>query len=129
MLAKLASSDDFQPWYKFLDRIEYSINNTINCSTGKSPSQLVFSFDQRSPCPDRVRDHLDDLNSSPELNVIRDEALPAFCDLNCSKSSSMTKDTVHPKNIALVIWLWFETLKARRIPQRNCCLNLKDNMK
>jgi len=41
---------------KILGEIEYCINNTINKSTGKSPSQLVFGLDQRGPNVGQVKE-------------------------------------------------------------------------
>lgn len=34
------------------------INNTINKSTGQSPSQIIFGLDQRGLCIDHVKDFL-----------------------------------------------------------------------
>lgn len=45
-------SEDSKQWYKMLHKVEYAINNTINRSTGKSPSQIVFGFNQRGNCDD-----------------------------------------------------------------------------
>jgi len=38
-----------------LGEIEYCINNTVNKSTGKSPSKLVFGLNQRGPHVDEVK--------------------------------------------------------------------------
>jgi len=47
MLAKLTDNIAGKPWYKVLEVVEHAINNTINKSTGQTPSQLLFGVDQR----------------------------------------------------------------------------------
>jgi len=49
-IAKLANNKENRQWYRILPEIEYAINNTVNRSTGKSPSQLIFGIEQRGPC-------------------------------------------------------------------------------
>jgi len=56
MIAKLNNSENGKQWYKMLGEVEYCINNTVNKSTGKSPSQLVFGLDQRGPHADQVKE-------------------------------------------------------------------------
>lgn len=44
MLAKLCSTPD--KWDRVLERIEYSLNNTMCRSTGETPSRLLFGVEQ-----------------------------------------------------------------------------------
>ncbi|XP_018368249.1 PREDICTED: uncharacterized protein K02A2.6-like [Trachymyrmex cornetzi] len=50
-IAKLSNPSNGWQRYNILHEVEYSINNAVNRSTGKSPSQLVFGIDQRGPHP------------------------------------------------------------------------------
>lgn len=56
--------------------MEYAINNTINRSTGKSPSQLVFGLDQRGKCEDNLKILVGNTINSPtrDLQDIRKQA-------------------------------------------------------
>lgn len=73
-LAKLTDKESGQHWYKVLPEVEHAINNTVNRSTGKSPSQVVFGIDQRGRHNDQIRDFLSDaLDSSRDLETIREQ--------------------------------------------------------
>lgn len=41
MLAKFTK----ESWDKVLDQVEFNINNTVNKSTGNTPSRLLFGMD------------------------------------------------------------------------------------
>lgn len=56
MLAKVTNDANVKTWYKMLDQTEHAINNTINRSTGKTPSQLLFGLDQRGPKMDLLKE-------------------------------------------------------------------------
>lgn len=75
-LAKLTDNAENRQWYKVLPEIEYAINNTVNRSTGSSPSQLVFGLEQRGPCTDNLKDFLKITTDYPtrDLDTIRDQA-------------------------------------------------------
>jgi len=75
-IAKLSNNEEGQQWYKVLHEIEYSINNTVNRSTGKSPSQIIFGMNQRGPCTDRLKDLLETVDNPPnrDLSIIRNQA-------------------------------------------------------
>lgn len=59
LIAKLSDRETGKQWYKRLGEIEYSLNNTINKSTGKSPSQLIFGMDQRGVYPDHIKEFVE----------------------------------------------------------------------
>jgi len=75
-LAKLSDNQKNRQWYKTLPIVEYTINNTVNRSTGKSPSQLVFGIEQRGPVTDCLKDFLTIAADSPvrDLDAVRDRA-------------------------------------------------------
>lgn len=60
MIAKLSDHTVGPQWYRILGEIEHSINNTVNKSTGCTPSQLVFGMHQRGSCSDRVQEFVSD---------------------------------------------------------------------
>jgi len=80
-IAKLSDHGGGRQWHKVLPEVEYSINNTVNRSTGKSPSQLVFGINQRSAYADRLREFLEEkLNSlDRDLETVRSEAAKRIC--------------------------------------------------
>lgn len=53
MLAKLAPATD--QWDEVVDKVEYSVNNTVNRSTGVTPSTLLFGINQREYVDDNLR--------------------------------------------------------------------------
>jgi len=73
MIAKLSNAENG----KQCCEIEYCINNTVNKSTGKSPSQLVFGLDQRGPHVDQVKEWAgSDVNASiRDLVDVRETAI------------------------------------------------------
>lgn len=75
-IAKLSDNKEGRQWYKVLHEIEYSINNIVNRSTGKSLSQIIFGIDQRGPYTDRFKDLLEiiDNPSNRDLSIICDQA-------------------------------------------------------
>lgn len=78
MCSKL--SDDVQKWDEVLSKIEYSINNTINRSTGFSPSMLLFGINQRGHIYDNVRDFLESQDDGErDLSLVRAEAAENIC--------------------------------------------------
>lgn len=60
MLAKLTDQPDH--WDKYVNKVEFVMNDTKSQSTGKTPSQLLFGIDQRGEVPDPLKD-LVDINS------------------------------------------------------------------
>jgi len=75
-IAKLSDVGEGCQWYKVLPEIEYAINNTVNRSTGTTPSQLVFGINQQGPCVDRLKDIVQAVVDPPnrDFDIIRDQA-------------------------------------------------------
>lgn len=73
MCSKL--SDDLNKWDEILNKVEFAINNTVNRSTGYTPSMLLFGINQRGQIFDSLRDFLES-NNDPDRNLvlIREEA-------------------------------------------------------
>lgn len=80
MLAKISSQEGSKSWYRFLGDVEYCINNTVNRTTGSSPSQLVFGI-QRNCHTDKLKEYIDDTAELPsrDLEHIRDKAAERTC--------------------------------------------------
>ena len=62
MLAKLSGSPD--KWDTVLEKVEFSINNTVCRSTGKTPSKLLFGVNQTGEVNDKIRQVLESMSSS-----------------------------------------------------------------
>lgn len=74
MLAKLSSGTD--TWDKVLHQAEFAFNNTVNSSTRKTPSELLFGIPQNGRVNDRLRDMLSTENGGKQedLENLREEA-------------------------------------------------------
>jgi len=59
-----------------LTEAEFAINNTTSKSTGYTPSRLLFGVDQRGPNIDRIKEYIEEKDTSIErdLESIREEA-------------------------------------------------------
>lgn len=55
IIAKLADKQNFQ-WYDTLEKVEFVCNNTVNRSTGESPSVLMYGTQQRGQVIDDLKD-------------------------------------------------------------------------
>lgn len=90
-----------------MHEIEYSINNTVNRSTGKSPSQIIFGMDQRGPCTDRLKDLLETVDNPPnrDLSIIRDQATNVLISHNNVRRKITIAGTKHLDSMQRVIWL------------------------
>ncbi|KAH8361328.1 hypothetical protein KR200_001361, partial [Drosophila serrata] len=56
---------------------EFAINNSVQCSTGKTPSVLLFGCEQRGPMVDELTEYLENKLSLTKprcLDTVRDEA-------------------------------------------------------
>lgn len=76
MIAKLADERNVR-WYETLDDVEYACNNTINKSTGETPSILLYGVSQRGKIVDSIRDTLEKIGSimdSRNLVDVRNKA-------------------------------------------------------
>lgn len=58
LLAKIVDNSSGKYWYKILIEAEHALNNTVNKSTGDTPSQLLFGVNQRGSNIDGVKEHL-----------------------------------------------------------------------
>lgn len=58
MLSKLSDKVSHKHWYLVLADVEYALNNSVNRTTGQTPSQLVFGLDQRGSCVDRLKEFI-----------------------------------------------------------------------
>lgn len=65
MLAKLVDKNRNVQWIDVLEQVEYAFNNTINRSTGDTPSRLLYGVDQKGLIQDNLAKFL---NENIELN-------------------------------------------------------------
>lgn len=79
-----------------MPEVEYAINNTVNRSTGKSPSQLIFGIEQRGPCTDHLKDFLK-TTVDRDLSVTK-RLLASLIFHSNAKKETMTVDTKHLEN-------------------------------
>lgn len=77
MLGKLVNNDGNKKWYQLLPEIEYALNNSVNKSTGETPSRLLFGINQRGCVDDRIKDYLEINvnNKSRDLVEVREKSL------------------------------------------------------
>lgn len=59
MLGKLTDSEKDKCWYKVIRDVEYAINNTINKSSGQTPSKLLFGVKQKGKIIDGIAEYLE----------------------------------------------------------------------
>ncbi|XP_011866026.1 PREDICTED: uncharacterized protein LOC105561017 [Vollenhovia emeryi] len=71
MLTKL--SENPSKWDQVLDKVEYSLNNTICRATNETPSRLLFGISQKGKTNDLLRDILDS-DVERDLEQIRNKA-------------------------------------------------------
>lgn len=62
MLSKLSDKFSNKHWYLILVEVEHAINNTVNRTTGRTPSQLIFGLEQRGPCVDQLKEFVSTAN-------------------------------------------------------------------
>ena len=77
IIAKLSDNNINKQWYKILNEVEYSINNTVNRFTGKSPCQIVFRIDQRGLYNDHLKNFIEGTIDSVDrdLETIRKQVV------------------------------------------------------
>lgn len=66
MLGKLTEPLLHSDWVQQLKHVEYAINNSVQRSTGISPSILLFGVEQRGPSVDHLSEFLDETNLNVE---------------------------------------------------------------
>lgn len=88
MLAKECEADTTSGWDKRLVKIEFALNNTVNRSTGFSPSVLLFGLNQKGELCDRVRDFLESSLENTRCNLE---------DLRAEASETLKKNQVNNK--------------------------------
>ncbi|XP_063994904.1 uncharacterized protein LOC135172646 [Diachasmimorpha longicaudata] len=77
MLAKLSDNENGKYWYKVISDVEFAINNTINKSTGQTPSKLLFGINQTGNVFDDLKEYLKSMGTEDDqcdLEVVRDKA-------------------------------------------------------
>lgn len=76
MLSKITDDSQGKHWYSVFPEIEFALNNTVNKSTGESPSMLLFGCRQRGKMVDKIADHQYDSKDSNKKNlqIIRNDA-------------------------------------------------------
>ncbi|XP_055910752.1 uncharacterized protein LOC129945117 [Eupeodes corollae] len=76
MLAKECEAHTTIDWDKHLEKVEFAINNSVNRSTGFTPSTLLFGRDQKGKFCDKVKEFLVNNLGSDKINLdeIRKEA-------------------------------------------------------
>lgn len=70
MLAKLRDNENGVYWDKVLPHVEYALNNTINKSTGTTPSKLLFGIGQRGVVMDCLKEALERRKLNPNIEKI-----------------------------------------------------------
>lgn len=92
MCSKL--SEDTDRWDEILEKVEFSINNTINRSTGQSPSMLLFGIHQKGHVQDNLRTFVETQNlQDRNLALIREKASDNI--LKCQDYSKTLYDKRH----------------------------------
>ena len=76
ILAKLTDNDAGKYWYRVLSDVEFALNNSVNKSTGETPSKLLFGLEQRGKIRDEIAEYLSDNvpQNHRSIEAIRNEA-------------------------------------------------------
>ncbi|KAK9700558.1 Retrotransposon gag protein [Popillia japonica] len=77
MLTNICSklAENTSKWDEVLDQVEFAINNTLNRSTGQTPSMLLFGINQRGRIQDNLREYLEAQNETDRnLESIRQKS-------------------------------------------------------
>ena len=76
MLSKMTDDSQGKHWYNVFPGVEFALNNTVNKSTGESPSMLLFGCRQRGKIVDKMADYLHDSKDSNKKNLemVRNDA-------------------------------------------------------
>lgn len=69
MLSKLIDNNNSKYWYHVLPEVEFALNNTLNKSTGESPSTLLFGCKQRGSIIDKLADYIHDSKDPSDRNL------------------------------------------------------------
>jgi hypothetical protein len=100
LLAKIVNKEEGKHWYKLLQEVEYTINNSKNRSTGETPSRLLFGVDQRGQLNDEVKEFLNkSVNIKPrDFTEIRDKAVENVTAAQEYNEKYFNKRHKHPTN-------------------------------
>lgn len=76
ILSKISEPVTHEDWVNFLERVEYSINNTVHSTTKETPSKLLFGVAQRGEFIDRFTEYLETkvANIRQSFEVLRSSA-------------------------------------------------------
>jgi len=77
MLGKLSEPLNQSDWYKLVNRVEFAINNSVQKSTGKTPSILLFGSNQRGPIVDELSEYLEEKFSLSNPRDVTSERIKA----------------------------------------------------
>lgn len=88
MLAKECDANTTGDWDKHVVKVEYALNNTVNRSTGFTPSMVLFGRNQKGTLCDRVEEFLGKKleEKQANLNDVRAKAVE-----NIEKSQAYNK--------------------------------------
>lgn len=80
MTAKVTDPIDHSDWVKQLSKVEFSLNNTVHCTTKQTPSKMLFGTEQRGEIMDELTEYLQDCYGEEYkgLNEIRSQASEAI---------------------------------------------------
>lgn len=80
MTAKMTEPIDHSDWVKQLSNVEFSLNNTVHCTTKQTPSKMLFGVEQRGENIDELTEYLQDCYGEEykNLNEIRSQAQEAI---------------------------------------------------
>lgn len=69
IISKLSDKTNGKPWYSILTETEYAINNSVNRTTGQTPSQIIFGIEKRGSNVDGLKDLLSAINLSNSQDI------------------------------------------------------------
>ncbi|XP_050503542.1 uncharacterized protein LOC126882612 [Diabrotica virgifera virgifera] len=73
MIAKLTKGPEC--WDQVLNEVEFAVNNTVNRSTGQTPSKLLFGMNQVGNVKDHLKYFLSSINKDKsDINELRHNA-------------------------------------------------------
>lgn len=99
MLAKLTEPINHADWKKRLLDVEFAINNTVYCTTQKTPSQLLFGVEQRGKNIDELTEYLHDVYSKNCGVVLKDIREEAKCAIEKSQKYNQKYFNEHHRSV------------------------------
>ena len=94
MLAKVSVAPN--KWDECLAEVEFCFNNVVNCSTGNTPSKLLFGLAQKGHIEDSISDYVRDLrDETNNIDKLRDSASDRI--VRTQEQSKVIYDNKHKK--------------------------------